>query len=132
MTYEPLSIEQRIERQTWQYRAVAATGGNTTRLGTILLAILGKRSRHPPFLVGGATITDAGVVTCDGVILDNRSPGGTAAVRDIALCYVTELRDNFRRLADHMALSDKDRTALFDEIIKWVKLDLRPRDKGKL
>lgn len=107
-----------IAGKKWQLDLIAATRGNQTRLGSIFLAALGKRppsnrrmfSRH-------AVITKSGKVVAD--FIDSRGDVHAAQI----VCTVQELRDNFRGLADHCKLSDKDREELFNTIRSWISRD---------
>lgn len=114
-------LPKEAQRQTWQYKAVAATRGNQSRLGLIVLGIIGKTPQNPPFLMlrPGLVITEDGDVLCDWI--------GSANAPIVATCLgdITEVRDNLRRLADHLKLSDPDRIAMFEALQRWVYKDFR-------
>jgi hypothetical protein len=38
---------------------------------------------------------------------------------------IVDIRDDFRRLADFLKLDDGERVELFDELRKWVAIDMR-------
>lgn len=54
--------------------------------------------------------------------------------RDMMLGPVEVVRDNFRRLADHLKLDDHERIAMMDEFKKWIAHDERanrtPQERG--
>lgn len=112
-----LTERQELERASWQYKAIQATAGNQTRLGTILLAAIGRSAKHPPWFGNSAVITSDSFVMCD--FTDKRYTQHSGAF----VCSVTELRDNFRGLADHLKLGDKDREAMFAKVREWISHD---------
>lgn len=110
-----------LGRDSWQYRAIEATKGNQSQLGAILLAVLGRAPKHPPRFHGLASITSDGFVMCDFT-------GRDGNYRYSALvCDTSDLVRNFRGLADHLKFSDAERTAMFDEVRKWISLDYRAK-----
>lgn len=107
------------QRADWRYRAVEATQGNQTLMGMTLLAILGKRPRHPPFLGKTAVIEENGLMTVDAMTAEGRwVKGGN-------LGHVQVFIDSLRGLCDHLEFSDVDRAELFSEARKWISLDNR-------
>lgn len=114
-----LTEAQERERASWQYRAIAATRGNQSRLGCILLACLGRNAKHPPAFGANAIITSDGFVMAHFVGKDGRGHHG-ALVGEIS-----DLVGNFRGLADHLKLSDIDRKEMFDKVRQWISLDYR-------
>lgn len=103
----------------WKSRAIVATMGNQSLLGTILIATLGYASSNPPRIVSAA------VITADGDVLaffEQRGENGATLTR---LCSADELVSNFRGLADALKLSDLDRAAMFKELRAWVRIDER-------
>ena len=101
-------------------RAIAATRANQSQLGAIMLAILGRRPRRPPmFPGGGATITSDSYVTAD--FIDKDGVGHRGAF----VCDIADLVRNFRELADHLKLTDEERTEMFSELRKWIRRDYR-------
>lgn len=113
--------QDRIEaaRQSWVYRAIEATHGNQTKLGCILLSVIGKPCKSPPWLGPSCVITEEGLVIANFVGRDNKMHEGRV------ICDVQDLIDNFRGLADHIDASDTDRVEMFDELRKWVSKDFR-------
>jgi hypothetical protein len=109
------------ERATWQYRAVAATKGNQSQLGCILLAVIGKNAKHPPQFICGASITSDGFIMCSFV--DRDGVGHMGAF----VGSVSDLVTNFRGLADFLKLNDVDRTEMFDKVRAWIKTDYRTK-----
>jgi hypothetical protein len=127
LTLEGLQEAARTaERNSWQYRAIAATRGNQTRLGALVIAVMGKAPKNPPaFARRGANIDPHGYVLCnfaarDGTVTHNALVG-----------HWRELRDNFRGLADHLQLDDAEREDMFRCVRDWIYLDLRP-NRGDL
>lgn len=114
-------IEDRreAERQTWQYRAVQATRGNQTMLGTIVLAVIGRNAKHPPWFEPGAEIAD------DGILLANFVDRGLRDHGLVPVARLSQVVDEFRRLADHIKLTDDERKSMFDALRKWIAKDHR-------
>ena len=107
-------------RNSWQARAVEATGGNTSRLGCLVLAILGwQHGRKPPRF--GSTA----VILKDGTVMSNFQNKAGNMFANQAICTVQEMVDSFRGLADHLKLNDIDRLAMFEELRKWIREDKR-------
>lgn len=107
---------------SWQARALLATKGNQTQLGTILIAVLGKAASHPPRIVSNA------VINREGVVMAGFQPRGSKSVADTgiaAICTAEELTENFRGLADHLRLNDNDRTDMMRRVREWVNRDER-------
>lgn len=108
-----------LARSSWQYRAIEATHGNQSRLGTILLAALDRSANNPPWFGRHAAITSDGFVLCD-FMSKSRGMCPGAFVGSLA-----EVRDNFRGLADHLKLSDTEREDLFKAVRGWLATDHR-------
>lgn len=130
-------------RGMWQAKALATADGKTF---VVLLSVLahnfddgmevllrvvfpGFTSIMPPFLSTAGKITKGGHIVADMV-------GVSGKITKRALLYrnETELRDDFRRLADHLKLDDADRASMFAAVRRWVVCDFRidpmmdPRD----
>ena len=104
----------------WQHRAVRETGGNTTLMGCFVLAILGwQHGRHPPRFGKIARIS------ADGMIFSNMQDSSGRMYRSHCLGPVKTVIDNFRGLADHLKLNDKERSEMFEELRKWFAIDER-------
>ena len=112
-------IPREAERDTWQYKAVEATRGQQSRLGCILLAVIGKRLKNPPKFGPCAVILKEGQV-----VANYQSKDGTYH-REQFVCDVADLIANFRGLADHLNFTDAERVALFDAVRKWIVRDER-------
>jgi len=119
-------------RDTWQAKVLATATHELGAVATAIIAhewpvampfllrvVFGKSDLEPPFLIGYATINKAGIVCCEMKRRDG--------MRCIAGIYRSEIamRDDFRKLADRLKLSDADRVALFGVLKKWVTCDLR-------
>lgn len=108
------------ERAHWKYRAVKATNGPNTRLGAILLAVLKKQRGTLPRFASSAVVTSDGFILCtfttrEGVIHNGAFVGSVA-----------DLVANFRGLADHLKLTDAERTEMFNAVRGWIAHDYRP------
>lgn len=113
---QPLTPRQ--EQNSWPYKAILALRGNQTIAGCILLSIIGQMPKHPPRIYTSATVDENGFTW---VNMQNRDyVSGTACIG-----LITDIRDEFRRLADHLKLDDGERIELFEELRKWVAIDLR-------
>lgn len=120
------------EQASWQYKAILATRGNQTLLGAILLQLLGKQAKHPPQILSTATVDEQGLAWCKL----RKELGGEIAEGIICVGLITDVRDEFRRLADYLKLDDDERIELFNELRMWVEIDLRAdhnelKDAGK-
>lgn len=114
-----LTDRQEAERATWQYRAIEATRGSQTRIGAVLLAVIGQQRRTRPRFGDRAVILKTGEV-CASMI--DRYGGEHPAV---PVCTVTELQEGFSHLADELKLSDADRISMFATVRGWVAVDQR-------
>lgn len=115
---ERIAYSPAQEQGTWQYKAVVACRGNQTMVGTILLAIIGRNAKNPPQITTTATVDEHGLVWA-GIATRNGQHG--LAV----LGTIQDVRDEFRRLADYLKLDDHERIELFEELRKWVAVDMR-------
>ena len=106
--------------EAWQHRAVRETGGNQTKLGCYVLAVLNwQHGRHPPRFGSKARIN------ADGYLVTNVQEADRRIHRDMVVDTVQEVTDSFRGLADRLKLSDAEREALFAELRKWIAHDDR-------
>lgn len=106
-------------RGDWRIRAVEATLGNQTPLGTILLAVLGLQGGKIPRLGRTAEIHRNGHVAVD--FWDEN--GEYRAKSDMG--PIRALVDRWRKLADDIQATDADREAMFAELRKWFTVDQR-------
>ena len=118
--------EVRDDQYHWTQRVLVASFP-TRSMGPIVRAVLGKQMARGPKLSLQATIASNGMVFAglkhDDVMVSYAHPLG----------MVKDLRDEFRRMADHCRLSDAERTELFTELKKWLGKDLRSEeDRAKL
>lgn len=115
-------MKEHIEavRAGWKYRAIDVTHGNQTRIGCLVLAVIGKRPKNPPmFSTQGCIITKSGLV-----VTHFQTKDGTT-YRNHAVCTVEDLNENFRGLADALKLPDAQRNEMFDALRKWIIRDER-------
>ena len=119
-------------RETWQAKSLAAAEGKT---GAVLLSVLahnfeerlmficraiGFSSFLPaPFLTSAATVEKNGAVVAKVM--------GRDGVERKRVLYAseTQLRNDFRKLADRLKLADADRIQLFAAVKNWVVADRR-------
>lgn len=111
-----------FERSTWQFKCIAATRGNQTRLGMILLAVLGIAPANPPRLVCPTAVIDE-----NGWVWSwFQSPDDKANAADhVPLCTVAKLRDGLNRMADLTQMTDAQREELFSLTRRWIERDER-------
>lgn len=134
---EPLHASRIADdlRESWQCRALVHT--QRSHIGVVLLSVLahnfddamsvlmrvafpGFESISPPFLCTAGKVGKSGQIVADVVQRD-----GTIS-KDVAVYgSETELRDDFRRLADDLKLSDSDRLVMFAAVKKWIVADRR-------
>lgn len=113
------SLETQIARQNWRYRAIEATKGNQSKLGCIVLAILGRAATNPPWF--GPTC----VITPDGYVLANFVDKERRLHEGYLIGDVEDFVGNLRGLADHLRLTDDERVEFFEQAQKWVAVDYR-------
>lgn len=113
------AMRREAARATWQYRAVEATTGNRTKLGAIVIAILGKAPSNPPAFNNVARITANGLILCDYWERDG------SVYRGALVGTVQEVVGNFNGLADHLKLSDGQRVEMFGRLRAWITEDER-------
>lgn len=116
------------ERSTWQYKAIAATKGNQTRLGMIVLAILGIAPNNPPRLVCPTAVIDENGWIWSWFQMPSDRKG---EARHEPLCKVDKLRDGLNRIADEWQFTDAERIAMFDQARKWIERDERALAEAK-
>lgn len=106
------------EQNSWPFKAVLATRGNQTLLGCIVLQLICRQPKNPPRVESLASVDEQGLTWA---YVTSRS----GARRLTCLGSITDIRDDFRRLADHLKLDDGERVEMFDELRKWVSIDRR-------
>ncbi len=90
-------------------------------LGAIFLQIIGKSAKHPPQIIGTASVDEDGLCWT----LLRKSHGVEVAEGVVCLGQIGDIVDEFRRLSDFLKLNDAERIELFEELRKWVAVDLR-------
>lgn len=122
-------------RKSWQARALAEAKGQTAMVllsmidhtyGTDTLRVLlplifpGYIEPSLPCLASCGKVAKSGAVVADVIMKDH------AFIKD-QVVYPSELalRDDFRRLADHMKLADAERIELFKCVQHWLVADHR-------
>lgn len=106
------------ERDTWQYRVIERTKGNSTPLGALVLAVIGRNAKNPPWFGRSAEIMEDGSVWTS-ITLPGKPP------RRHVVGSVQFLTETFSRLADEVQLDDKDRIELFRCVRQWCARDHR-------
>lgn len=123
----------------WQGRALSTAQGTTA---AVLLSVLShnyddampvmlrvvkpltwdpiNQTIRAPFLSSAARIAKNGSVVADVV-----NKNGTITKKVMLYRTETELRDDFRRLADRLKLNDGDRQEMFKAVQRWVVADTR-------
>lgn len=109
--------------KSWKYWVVEATRGNQTMLGAVIIAVLGRTPKNPPFFNVWATIDAEGVIRAGFVARNGLQ------YHDFPICHVRDLGVELNRLADHCKLDDAQRAALFEEVRKWVRSDARAKGR---
>ena len=121
-------------RDTWQGRTLAAATGKTA---AVLLSVLahnyddallpllqvvfpGFTSITAPFFCTAGKVAKSGHIVANMVTRTGRIKKDFPVYRDI-----TEMQNDFRRLADGLKLNDADRTELFGAVKRWVVADRR-------
>lgn len=109
------------EQNTWQYKAIVVTRGNQTLIGTICIYLAGRYAKNGRCILGPANIDEDGLTW---VMMRNQH----GEIGQVCLGFITDIRDDFRRLADHLKVDDAERIELFHELRKFIDVDLRPDD----
>lgn len=104
---------------SWQAAVIRGSDGNKSRLGAIVMAVLGRTPHAPPAFGLGAVITSDGYIMCDFLTRDYVMH--TSAF----VGSVSDLVDNCRGLADHCKLTDDQRLQFFQSVRAWIKKDWR-------
>jgi hypothetical protein len=114
-----MTVSGAIPRGKWQLKAIKATKAHQSRLGAILLACLNLgRDKLPRF-------GTKAIVTSDGYILVDFWDKTGQYHHGAFAGDLQEMIDNFRGLADHLKLPDRDRWELFTAVRGWIVADYR-------
>jgi hypothetical protein len=121
-------------RASWQSRALAAASGKTA---AVLLSVLAHsiddallpllQVTFPGFTsISAPFFSTAGKVAKTGHVVADMVTKAGKIEKDFPI-YLNEqaLRDDFRRLADRLKLSDADRIEMFKYVQSWVVADRR-------
>lgn len=109
------------ERDSWQYRAIQKTRGNTTIIGAVLVAMLGKSYR----IRGGKRFGRSAEILRNGTVVAPYESAGGQIYQRMPICSVTDLVTGFRRLADKLKLDDSERAEMFLKLRQWISKDAR-------
>ena len=110
-----------LERSDWRarlYGLVETTEPNSLT-AAIVRSVLNRNLGREHFIQGPILIDEAGIVWAITV------KGGEATLE--AYDHIAKIRDQWRRLADALKLSDADRIDAFLELGKWVFRDMRAK-----
>lgn len=116
-------MTRKEEQNTWQYKAIVATRGNQTLIGTLCIYLAGKFAKNGRTLLGPVCIDE------DGVTWAPQFRNQRGEIGMVCLGFITDIRDEFRRLADHLKLDDAERIEMFHELRKFIAVDLRDDDQ---
>lgn len=120
----PSQIEER-NRESWQWRCVAALRDPTKNIPSVAGAIL-MEALHisRPTIV--PRVSGQGWIRTDGVVLCNMwDEHGVYRDRTLVASSVADFTGGWRLLADKLHLSDKDRVELFNHVRGWIGRDYR-------
>lgn len=118
----------------WQARALFEAKGRT---GAVLLSVLAHSydEAMPTLLrvvfeefvsIAAPFLTSAGKIARTGhVVADVVDRNGKITKRQPLYASEFHLRDDFRKLADRLKLSDADRVDMFEALRRWVVCDYR-------
>lgn len=114
-----LTEAQAKERASWQYRVIAASRGNSTMLGTLVLAILGRNAKSAP------AIGENAIITTDGIVVTQFLTRSGKLHKEAPIGRVHEIVDELRKLSDAAMLNDDERQQLFAATRSWIARDYR-------
>lgn len=131
-------------RDTWQGRAVAAARGRTAMV--LMSALCHSYEEAAPILyalifpnhgkVQAPYLESCGRVAKNGTITAKVRGRNGLLTEEVIYRSEIALRDDFRKLADQLKLSDADRVEFFGAVKRWVVADRRldptmdPKDPG--
>lgn len=110
-------------RRDWRFRIIAATRGNQSLLGCIVLAALDKEPEHPPYFRGHATITEQGDFICDFVSKDGTYNHDTRISTD------EQIARNIVGLTVACNFTDEERIEFLARFNDWIGVDNRSPDR---
>lgn len=106
---------------SWRYRAVKASDGNRSRLGCIVLAVIGESTKRAPKI----SLARGGIITPQGVVMADMMLAGQTRFYATPLGHIQEVVDNFRRLADTIKATDREREEMLAALRMWIERDMR-------
>lgn len=116
------NMKEAMERyqERWETKVIRHCRGNQTKMGCIIIAIIGRMPQNPPRI--GRT---GCAILANGQIIADYQAQACAHFLATPICTVKELVDGLRRLCDQLKLGDADRIAMFDLARKWIVKDYR-------
>jgi hypothetical protein len=108
-----------MPKYTWEDRAIAATRGNQTRFGCMLLAALGRVPDKPPQFTGSPTTTSDGFMMCNFVNMQGEHHPGALAGE------VADLERNIVGFPKHIRMTPDERKEFYAMWHRWMGPDYR-------
>lgn len=105
----------------WKLRLVAATRGNSTMFGAVILAIFNHQPNRRPFIKGLAYIDGQGVIHAK---LYSKS---LLLGRVVPLFHVKDFNDELARVAEMCKMDTREAAEFLSEARKWIERDLRAK-----
>lgn len=118
----PAEIRDRLV-EDWRHRAIRTTRGNQSRLGCIVISMLGQSARNPPMISNRSPR----VIMPNGFVVVDMWLRGRSGFLATPLGHITEIRDNIRGLADEIKATDAERIAMMECLRMWITRDYRAR-----
>jgi hypothetical protein len=112
-----------IESDNWRYRAIRHCRGNQTPVGTLLLAVINRNAKNPPWF--GATAE----ITRDGKVISSFTDRHRKLYFPYFIGTVADFTATFSKLADELKFTDEERIELFRLVRQWCARDLRDNIK---
>lgn len=109
--------------QHWKLRALELTRGNTSKMGAVVLAILGHEPERRPYFKGLASVDN------DGIIWALLYPKNRLIPHLVAICSTQDYRDELMRIAEKTQMSEAEAGEFFAEAQKWIEKDARAKSE---
>jgi hypothetical protein len=107
-----------MTQPTWQDRALAATHGNQSKFGCMIMAALDRTPDEPPRFVGKPTITSDGFMMCAFVNRAGEHHHGAFAGA------VADYRSNVAGLMAHLDLNAADKADYLKTMQAWSGVEV--------
>ena len=103
--------------KTWHYRAIQYCCGNQSLMGSIVIAVIHKTPHNPPAFGHNAWIDKTGMLRCDFVTKDWQK------IPDCRVGPVIKIVEEWRRVADGIKATDKEREDMVQQFKYWAARD---------